>query len=169
VSVEFMVLAAPRSGTAWASVWLEAYHDPLWDYFYEDIDSCGAVGICCTGLGMFPQFLRTHPARKVVLHRPKEEVTASLLAMGLGPGHPNIFRNLEEVKDAIHCNWLDLFDPAKARDIYHWLTNKPFDEARHKRLSALKITTDWRARKANSNPDLPKRYSARGITMRPPR
>lgn len=168
MTIEFMVLAAPRSGTAWASVWLEAYHDPLWDYFYEDLDQLSG-GICCTGLSMFPAFVQHHPARKVVLHRPKDDVVASLAKMGLGPGHPNLFRNLDEIKGAVHCDWRDLFNPSTARTLYTWLTQKPFDEQRHKHLTMMHITTDWRARQAAMNPDIPKRYAARGIGFKPPK
>src|SRR5437773_11222101 len=88
-----MVLGMPRSGTAWAANWLSTdhtlcYHDPLWHRYYtelDEIESTKRLGVACTGLALFPDFVNGHPARKVILRRPIGEVNASLTAMGTEP------------------------------------------------------------------------------------
>lgn len=154
-----MVIGPPRSGTAWASVWLSAYHDPLWDYFYADLDTLDS-GICCTGLGLFPDWVSRHPAPKVILHRAIGEVDASLSQLGLPPVDATFFHNLEQM-DGLHVHWTELF--TNANKIWEHLIGEGFDVWRHKQLKMLKITTDWQARRAAQSPAVRKKYADHGI------
>jgi hypothetical protein len=157
-----MVIGPPRSGTAWASVWLNAYHDPLWDYFYADLDALD-TGICCTGLGLFPTWVNRHKSPKVILHRDGQEVNASLARLGLPRMDTHLFQNLEQL-DGLHVHWTELFsNPAK---IWNHLIDFNFDAARHKHLKMLKITTDWQARRQNQDPAVRRRYAEHGFLQK---
>lgn len=88
--IDFMVIGLPRSGTAWAANWLTTdttfcLHDPLAKYHHTELDglvSDKRLGVACTGLWTQPEWLNAHPAKKVILHRPLEEINRSLKAIG---------------------------------------------------------------------------------------
>lgn len=156
-----MVIGPPRSGTAWASVWLDAYHDPLWDVYYEDLDSdLAGLGICCTGLGLFADFVNRHPAPKLILHRDQAEVNASLAVLGLPAVDPRLFPNLAQI-DGLHVHWTELF--TNGPKIWRHLKTTEFDHWRHKQLKMLRITTDWQARRDAQSPVVRKKYADHGI------
>lgn len=166
--IKFMVIGPPRSGTAWASVWLNAYHDPLWDFFYKDLDNdLAGSGVCCTGLGMFPDWVDAHPAPKVILHRDQAEVNASLTALGLPHVDPKLFHNLEQIS-GLHVHWTELFkNPRAIWDHIHVTTyDEGFSPYKHKHLKMLKITTDWQARQAAAPAFVRKKYADHGILVK---
>lgn len=142
--IRFMVLAAPRSGTAWAANWLTTdqtlcLHDPLFKHHYEDLDrlqSAKTLGVACTGLVNFTRWLNDHPARKVILHRPVAEVNASLQAVGLPVMPEGWERRLDNI-DGHHCHWRDLFE--RPQFIYEHLLQRPFDRERHNQLRELEV------------------------------
>lgn len=148
--IEFMVIAAPRSGTAWASAWLNTadtvcLHDPLWAFHYEDLEryqTRKTLGISCTGMVHFPDWLNRHHARKVIVHRPLHEIRASCVRMGMPELPETTPAALHRVK-GLHVNWLDLFDTPKAGRIWrHLLPDLSFDEERHRHLATLNIQRD---------------------------
>lgn len=157
--LRFMVLAAPRSGTAWAANWLTCgttlcLHDPLWDIDYRQLDQLAAthgdLGVACTGLGLMPEWVNAHPAPKVILHRSAHEVAASLRAIGLPPPAPALYAKLWDI-EGLHVEWTDLFiDPAT---IHGYLRRGRLDEARHKMLRSMRVTSKWTERAANHSPD----------------
>lgn len=159
-----MVLGPPRSGTAWASVWLKAYHDPLWDFFYKDLDDDLVSGVCCTGLGLFPDWVAAHPAPKVILHRDPQEVNASLARLGLPAVDPRLFYNLEHI-EGLHVPWTNLFN--KPRPIWDHVYERSYDDGfspwDHKQLKMLNITTDWKARRDAQPASVRNRYAEHGI------
>jgi hypothetical protein len=144
--ISFMVVAAPRSATAWVSNWLTTdkslcYHDPLFDCRYEELDALvndRIIGMACTGAALFPEFINAHPARKVILHRDKKEIDASLKALNLPTDyHADLHRIRGE-----HCQWRDVFDRPKI--IYEFLLNQKFDAERHRLLCKLNVQRDLR-------------------------
>lgn len=146
--IEFMVIALPRSGTTWASNWLTTddtlcLHDPLWDRHYSELDSIKSkkrLGVSCTGLMLFPQWLNQHPARKVILHRDVIEVNASLGAIGM----PRMEHDAEDRLWGIaglHVPWTDLFDAPSA--IYEHLLQKEFDAERHAELRKISMQPNF--------------------------
>jgi len=148
--IEFMVICTPRSGSAWASNWLSTdhtlcLHDPLWRHHYSELDSLESdkvLGVACTGLALFPEFVNKHPARKVILHRDPAEVDASLIAMGVEPlGKPWIGA-LDRIV-GVHAQWTDIFEPPKARHLYEFLLQRPFDAKRHEMLVKLNVQMDF--------------------------
>lgn len=142
-----MVLAMPRSGTAWCANWLTTdrtvcLHDPLWMYHYSELDGLRyagrRVGVACTGLPLFPAFLAEHRARKVILHRPIEEVNASLAQLGQAPLGDAWNGALDRIT-GLHVDWADLYKPDKAAGIYEFLTQRPLDQGRYDLLRRLNV------------------------------
>lgn len=153
--IRFMVLAAPRSGTAWAANWLNdgqvrCLHDPMWDDHYADLDQkYPGFGIACTGIALFHEWVNAHPAPKVILHRPRDEVNASLAGEGLPRCPPLLFKALEQIK-GLHVPWTDLF--RNARPIWdHLLPPLSMNGRRHAFLCTMRVTAHWRARVQNPN------------------
>ena len=146
--IEFMVIAAPRSGTTWAANWLTTdttlcLHDPLFTCKPHDLDAIKSVrriGIACTGIAYFPEWLKAHPARKVILHRPAEAVDASLAELGLPPCAEMMQENLAAI-DGMHCQWTDLWE--KPRAIYEYLLGLPFDAERHAQLDQMNVQVQF--------------------------
>jgi len=143
-----MVVAAPRSGTTWASNWLTTdttlcLHDPLWTRHYSELDviqSDKMLGIACTGIALFPDWLNQHPARKVILHRPLSEVDASLAAIGL-PACSHAWRGVLDRVDGWHLDWRDLWRIPEL--IYERLLQRPMDEERYELLRQLRVQPDF--------------------------
>jgi hypothetical protein len=158
--IQFMVIGAPRSGTAWAAEWLGAVHDPLWDRFYLDLDELSG-GISCTGLGMFPWWVNQHPARKVILHREPRDVNASLNRLNCGSCPPEVFEGLAKI-EGMHVPWTDLWD--KPQPIWEHLIGFGFDERRHTLLKTVNIQTDdWKWRKTPER--VRRRYAQIGVIV----
>lgn len=146
-----MIIALPRSGTTWAANWLNTgntycTHDPLWTTHYDLLDraiparaSGRIAGVSCTGLWQWAAWVNRHPARKLVLHRPRAAVDRSLLALGL----PQLPREAEALLEGIHGRHVDhsdLFDLGRAEALWDFLTaGLPFDVARHAQLREMRI------------------------------
>lgn len=147
--IRFMVIAAPRSGTTWAANWLTTdrtlcYHDPLYRWHYSELDaieSAKRLGVSCTGLACFPDWVNAHPARKVILHRPENEVRQELVELGL-PWMPDGFyrAQLDKIKGQ-HHQWTDIFE--RPREIYEYLLELPFDEERHAILREISMQPNF--------------------------
>lgn len=142
--IQFMVIAAARSATTWVSNWLTTdttlcMHDPLWTYHYTDLDqiqSSRMLGISCTGIALFPDWLSAHPARKVVLHRDSSEINASLNAIGLPPLDDDWVPRLDNIQ-GMHCHWQDVFE--RPQRIYEYLIQRPMDWERHALLTKIRM------------------------------
>ena len=142
--IEFMVIGLPRSGTAWIANWLTTdtttcIHDPLAINHYRDLDSIKSekmLGISCTALWAFPDYVNSHKARKVIVHRNLKEINSSLSNIGLPQFKDGMDEKLSCL-NGIHI-WKDqLFkDP---EFIYEYLTGKKFDRERFETLKELKI------------------------------
>lgn len=142
--IDFMVIALPRSGTTWAANWLTTdstlcLHDPLFMHHYselDDIKSDKSLGISCTGIYNFPQWINAHPARKVILHRDLNEINESLNELGLANLPDDEPSKLDKIA-GMHVHWTEIFDNPKK--IYEFLTGKCFDPERHKELKAIEM------------------------------
>lgn len=166
-SIKFMIIAAPRSGTSWAANWLNTpdrfcFHEPLWDFHYQDADQLEfpgkEYGIACTGMAFWWEWLNDHPAPKVILHRPPNEVNASLRKLNLPPAPSALFKSLDKV-NGLHRPWTDLYrDPRALHE--HLLFTEPFDELRHRFLASMIVNTNYVARVQNM--DVWKRLKAEG-------
>jgi hypothetical protein len=156
--IDFMIIAAPRSGTAWAANWLTTelsfcLHDPLFERHYSEIDDLRGndgreFGVACTGLAHFPEYLKSHPAKKVVLHRRQDQVNDACAAHGFPPVPMQFFENLDGIKDALHIPWTYLFQ--KPEGIHRFLFgDRPFDARRHQLLVGLNVQRDIEQIKPN--------------------
>jgi hypothetical protein len=142
--IEFMLLASPRSGTTWAANWLTTdttlcLHDPLFTHHYSDLDQIKSnkrLGVSCTGLCLFPDFVNSHPARKVILHRDLREINRSLDAIGFPMITQQQHDKIDQI-DGLHFDYKDIF--TKPRSIYEYLTGLPFDEERHALLLDIEM------------------------------
>lgn len=138
--IEFMLLGAPRSGTAWAANWLTTdaslcLHEPLYAYTHEQLDSrigSRQLGIACTVSALLN--VNRHPARKVILHRDPQEVRESMGRLGI-PGDYD-FNALENMEGR-HYHWSALFE--EPAPIYEYLLEYPFDAERHELLRGMNV------------------------------
>lgn len=154
--IDFMIIAAPRSGTAWAANWLTTerslcLHDPLFEYSVEMWDSiwCDrSLGVACTGCVLFPAYLKNHPARKVVLHRDIGEVNRSLHQMGLSSLNLAVWTEALRNVEGLHVDWRSLW--SNPRPIWEHLMHAPFDVNRHRLLTKLNVQMDFE--KVNPDP-----------------
>jgi hypothetical protein len=144
MSIEFMILAAPRSGTTWASNWLTTdsslcLHDPLLKWTKEELlglQSPKRLGLACTGLALFPEWVNSHPARKVILHRPLDEVDASLQAIGMTSCSQQWEGVLERI-EGVHLRWDEMF--TRPQYMYEFLLDMPFDPERWALLREINV------------------------------
>ena len=99
--ISFMVLAGPRSATTWMANLLTTdttlcLHDPLLEHTSVQLDQVNIpgrrIGISCTAALLWPEWLRAHRAKKVILWRNPQEINASLRELGL-----------RELDPAKHC------------------------------------------------------------------
>lgn len=135
MTIEFMVIAAPRSGTTWAANWLTTdtticIHDPLIKMPKEDLltlESEKRIGVSCTGLALFPDWLNAHPARKVILRRDLSEIDESLQRIGMTAIRKQWDGVLDRI-NGVHMDWREMF--IQPRYMYEYLLDKPFDPER---------------------------------------
>lgn len=140
--IEFMVLSAPRSASTWVSNWLTTeetlcIHDPLFSRHYSEIDEIPTskrLGVACTGLALFPDWVNKHPARKVILHRQLDEVNRSLREIGLPSLGVEWVGALDRIK-GVHVDWQVVFEHPFL--IYEHLLRMPFDSERHAALRQI--------------------------------
>lgn len=165
-----MVIAAPRSGTAWASNWLtdstrHCFHDPLYDVHYEDFDKLELpqkrLGVACTGLALFHEWVVMHPAKKVILHRDRNEVNMALRSEGLQKCPTALFAGLEAIA-GLHVQWTDIFrNPTEIWQ--HLFPDETLDLARHQHLTTLNVQSNWRAKV--QNPEVLDRLRKQGTAI----
>lgn len=154
--IDFMLIGLPRSATTWAANWLttdatHCVHDPLYTTHYTDWDtdttrfpSRGGlhVGVSCTGIWRWPDWVNSHPAKKVILHREYVEVHRSMEAIGLPPVEPEAVDRLRMI-NGLHVDYKDLFDPDSASRIWEHLTGLPFNAARHRELVKIEMQPEF--------------------------
>jgi hypothetical protein len=149
MSIEFMVIGAPRSGTAWCANWLTTQdtlclHDMLFRHTPEDLDKIPCtrtLGLADSGLWRFPEWVAAHPAKKVILHRRDSEIRDSLRRAGLPDVDPGCWRALHDMV-GLHIDWRVLFDGPEM--VHHYLFgNKPVDLERHTLLTHLNVQADF--------------------------
>lgn len=148
--IEFMVLSAPRSGSTWMSNWLTTeatlcLHDPILEHAPEALDhieSDRTLGVSCTGLALLPAFVNSHPARKVIVHRPIEQINRSLRSIGLTE-LSSIWDDALAKIVGMHVPFTHLFNSVLAAPIYEYLTHRLHDKARHAHLCRMHIDPEF--------------------------
>jgi hypothetical protein len=157
MTVQFMVLGGPRSGSTWAANWLTTdrnicLHDPLLEYTKHQLDIMEIpghrIGISCTSSILFPEWVLKHPARKAILYRETDEINYALEALGLTRlehgGHARRLKALIDVGIPVWW-WQSLFDRKEAMALWtHLIPDMPFDPYRHQLLSEMNIQPQWK-------------------------
>ena len=156
--LDFMVISLPRSGSTWASNWLNTdavycKHDPLYSMHYTDFDKkinvLGAKnGIACTGIYHWPDWVNRHPARKVILHRDFDEIQQSMIDIGLPPLEHTAESTIKAI-NGLHVPYEALFDPREARKLWKYLTMTEFNERRHRELVDIEMQPKFSGLKIN--------------------
>lgn len=144
--IDFMVVSLPRSGSTWISNWLTTdtsfcLHDPLRLMHYSQWDddtkhlphgTFDHVGVACTAIRCFPEFLNNHPAKKLVIHRDLDDVNKSLKAIGWQPiKDDRAAENLYQL-DGMHIHYNELFTPDGAEAVWAYVLERRFCEARYR-------------------------------------
>ena len=139
--IDFMVIAAPRSATAWCANWLTTddslclhclsaeKHYTAWDEITGENGKM--IGVSDTFIGRFPSWLNLHSSRKVIVHRDVRDISKSL-DMDVS----SIDFGLDKIK-GMHVQYSDLFD--SPQPIYEYLLQKVFDKHRHDLLRSLQV------------------------------
>lgn len=148
--IEFMVLSAPRSGSTWMSNWLTTeatlcLHDPVLEHAPEDFDrieSDRTLGLSCSGLALLPDFVNDHPARKLIIHRPMDEINRSLGSIGLTP-LGNVWRGALDKIVGLHVQFDHIFNTVLANKMHQHLTGRPVDKVRHAHLCCMHIDPEF--------------------------
>jgi hypothetical protein len=149
--LNFIVTGLPRSGTTWIANWLTTddtlcIHDPLYKHKLEELDllqTDNLLGISCTAIWRFQDFLINHPARKIVIHRDLEEINDSLAnEMGVDITTYEQKELLNNI-DGMHFSFESLFDPVEAKKMYEYALQKPFDPVRHAYLVEMNVQPNF--------------------------
>lgn len=104
------------------------------------------LGVSCTGLVNFPDWLNHHPARKVILHRPLIEINKSMSDIGLPELNETDVDKLWKINGA-HMGWERLFESPEV--IYEFLLQKDFDPERHAQLALIEMQPKFSGLKIN--------------------
>lgn len=146
--IDFMVLGGPRSATTWAANLLTTdntlcMHDPLLEYTRAYLDQIvipgKKLGISCTSSLLFPEWLATHPAKKIILWREPREINVALGRLGLTPIDPPKHTARINVLPSVHVyHWESVFHGATAQQICKYL-GVPFCPHRHNELRTMNI------------------------------
>lgn len=144
--IDFMVIGLPRSCTTWAANFFTTdksicLHDPLYQHHYNDLDKLKfpgkKLGVSCTGLWRFPQYLNSHPAPKIILRRPLTEVNGSMADIGLPSLSEVELFQLAGIQGE-HYHFLDLFNPFYAGMMCSRI-GLEFDVDRHAELCQIEM------------------------------
>ena len=152
--LDFMLIGLPRSGTTWAANWLTTtntfcLHDPLHKMHYSEFDGnevhfpnqdrYKSIGVACTGLWRFPDYVNRHPARKIVVTRDIDDIQNSLEEIGFAPINSDAPYMLDEIEGP-RITYEDLFNPYEAAKIWEALTlTKGFCPTRHRALTEMHL------------------------------
>ena len=143
-----MVVAMPRSGTAWTANLLTipgvsiCRHEALADSTPDDLIEEGAAmkekfGICDTSL---VNYLDLHEidTPKLVIHRAIRDVNKSAAKAGLPEADPAWAETLHQTL-GYHIKFEELFDADEMDRAQRWLIGVPLDRKRHAELCRLNI------------------------------
>ena len=149
--MDFAITALPRSGTAWASVWLMdgdalCIHEPFAHHTPEQLVAYAPGrrwGVACTALWRAPKFLASLKCPYVILDRNIEEVRRSVQELGLPPLSEELIAKFDLLPGP-RFDHTDLFDLDGALEIWSILRpDRLMDVARWRLLCEMKIQVDF--------------------------
>lgn len=151
--ISFMVLGGPRSATTWAANWLttdttHCFHDPLLEYRLDQLAQVTLpdkkMGVSCTSLMLFPDWVNSRKCPKVILFRNVDEINTSLRRLGLVElGATQHFARIDAIKGA-HLFVYDQLFSLKHAKIITEILGVPFDAYRHDLLRQMRVEPLWR-------------------------
>lgn len=152
--LDFMIIGLPRSGTTWAANLFTTdavlcHHDPLYHTHYSEWDeklkAPVPVGVSCTGIWRWTDWLNKHPARKVLLHRDSVAIADSMRQIGLPELDLMDAQNKLESVMGLHVPYSDLFNPRECCKIWNYAVGDsvPFNERRYKLLVDIEMQPNF--------------------------
>ena len=144
--IDFMVLALPRSGTAWVSNLLTTdtslcIHEAFMDHSINDLDARsydGMLGIAETSAFTKVDEINQHSAKKLVIERPLNEVNESIAKLGF-KAMPSYSADLMIQLKGYRIAYKDLFNYEIMAEAYYYLLRKELNQERHKMLCQMNI------------------------------
>lgn len=137
---DFLIIALPRSGTAWISALLTTagsacIHEGS---IFPPVEDGRVYGIADTTLFFDTDTINNHPARKLIIRRDYHDITRSLIRAGLPLIPWDIMRKIEMVEGP-RIAFRDLFNADIMGPHFTRLTGQRFDRARHRHLCRQNI------------------------------
>ena len=147
--LDFAILGLPRSGTTWAANWLTTdnslcLHDPLVNRTLDQLQDWAFEmghwkGVACTGLWMFPDWVKDNVACVVLVDRPVADVNRSLIDIGLG-SMPDQAVEAFMAFPGKRVAMADLFKRETAAEIWGYLLGPvEFNAERHQLLTGFMV------------------------------
>lgn len=153
MTINFMVLGGPRSGTTWAANWLTTestvcLHDPFLEYTLAELSQLyfpnKRLGISCTAAMLHPKWVNSHSCPKIMLYRQLSEINASLRELGLVElGEMRHLARIDALKGVKILPYEQLFHHKSAKAIAEYL-GVPFDHTRFAVLRQMRVEPMWR-------------------------
>jgi hypothetical protein len=144
--IDFMVLALPRSGTAWVANLLTTdtslcIHEAFMDHSIDDLDTRsydGLLGIAETSAFIRVDELNLHSAKKLIIDRPFDEINNSIVKLGF-KAMPSYSADLMIQLKGYRIAYKDLFNYEIMSEAYYYLLRKELNQERHKMLCQMNI------------------------------
>ena len=144
--IDFMVLALPRSGTAWVANLLTTdsslcIHEAFMDHSINDLDTRphdGMLGIAETSAFTKVDEINQHSAKKLVIERPFNEVNESIAKLGF-KAMPLYSDDLMIQLKGYRIAFKDLFNYDIMAEAYYYLLRKELNQERHRMLCQMNI------------------------------
>jgi len=144
--IDFMILALPRSGTAWVANLLTTdtslcIHEAFMDHSIDDLDNRsydGMLGIAETSAFIRVDELNLHSAKKLIIDRPFDEINNSIVKLGF-KAMPSYSADLMIQLKGYRIAYKDLFNYDIMAEAYYYLLRKELNQERHRMLCQMNI------------------------------
>ena len=144
--IDFMVLALPRSGTAWIANLLTTdtslcIHEAFMDHSINDLDTRsydGMLGIAETSAFTKVDEINQHSAKKLIIDRPFDDINNSIAELGF-KAMPSYLADLMIQLKGYRIAFKDLFNYDIMAEAYYYLLRKELNQERHRMLCQMNI------------------------------
>lgn len=141
-----MVIALPRSGTAWAANLLTTddsvcLHESFLQFTMDQLDDLQMphkLGISETAGAFFSEEVNKHSAKKLVITRPLNEINASAQKLNLPVLTEHAASLLNDI-DGYRIEYRNLFDYKEMSKAFEFLLNKKLDPIRYALLCGMRV------------------------------
>ena len=138
--MKYLIVTLPRSRSAWLSVLFTdgdsiCSHDALAEYELDSIPHDGSVE---TAAYAFVDRVNALKIPVLVVHRPIEDINASLERLGWPAMHQRAASALSDI-NGLHIQYSDLDNFLLMFNAYHWLTGRELSETRYNHLRKMNI------------------------------